>query len=687
MKNRSRYGFTIIEGLISLLCFSVVMVIIALIMKQTESSKKTDIASTQIKNMIKWSSDYLLSNYNKFISNANFTSTFVSFSNIGAPVSANLVTLYGQSGCLYIEKDQNRCPNVGGQYRNSNGCVLNAYLIFGSASSNNPLSKKDATSVLSSLGAGAGLLTYNNNQIKFASKYGERIIPIGATDGTQLQSTCNFDPGSLNPSFAIDISNSYQLKNNNTLNDTQNIDIDNTLKTVQSNQSSLTMQSDLYLDNVVAESKINPLYKCDDFSAFNMNSANQLCLNYGATHNYTLQGNAIITGAVLYGATQCSVSVQGNFYTTSPVCGSVPSAQSNAAYSQCVSPSNYYGGFQLGPINLNGNQCSASYTANYCTNSVNIWEVHYTGCNPQDHDMKYTCVEGTVGTTGYGCGDSSNNPNPCGPNMCAGRKNCWGVQLDGTQCNNSANQTCSTQTYTATQVANPAFGASCGTYIDSAQNATTVTPEQHQYRALDLGSVTYTAPSGSVVSNQNIRAYSNAAPGNPSTQSQLNIDNAGIKAGRINTASAYVSIGSACDSTQVGMMAQQQNYTGSIPTAVKGQLQCTYNPTYCSSGSYCFLPNKGTAFAVTYNPAVSNATCPSGSYVDPTLIDSMVDTSACANTIIKQPSGSVNPTTGVTVYNGIQGTCKNGNGNTIGIVNKLICSTVTNIFSISNYKQ
>ena len=129
-------------------------------------------------------------------------------------------------------------------------------------------------------------------------------------------------------------------------------------------------------------------------------------------------------------------------------------------------------------------------------------------------------------------------------------------------------------------------------------------PAQHDYKSLDFGA--------SNINGQRIQIRSNAPAGSAVNTSQLNINNAGVQAGFIEPTSHFIEAGSSCSSDQMGMISQQLT-NGVIVTS---QLQCMYNPTFCSSPGYCYLPIKTSKFIYKYEYLRTLGQCATGTIVD-----------------------------------------------------------------------
>ncbi len=145
-------------------------------------------------------------------------------------------------------------------------------------------------------------------------------------------------------------------------------------------------------------------------------------------------------------------------------------------------------------------------------------------------------------------------------------------------------------------------------------------PAQHGYKSLDFGA--------SNINGQRIQIRSNAPAGSAVNTSQLNINNAGVQAGFIEPTSHFIEAGSSCSSDQMGMISQQLT-NGVIITS---QLQCMYNPTFCSSPGYCYLPIKTSKFIYKYEYLRTQGQCATGTIVDSNQPSyGVLATAACPN--------------------------------------------------------
>jgi hypothetical protein len=133
-------------------------------------------------------------------------------------------------------------------------------------------------------------------------------------------------------------------------------------------------------------------------------------------------------------------------------------------------------------------------------------------------------------------------------------------------------------------------------------------PAQHVYKSIDFGT--------SSINGQRIQIRSDAPSGSPVNTSQLDFNNVGVQAGYIAPNSHVINPGASCTSVQVGMIGQQLSSGGSPVQFLTSQLECMYNPTFCSGSGYCFLPIKTSRFLYQYSTLQSSGQCPTGTIID-----------------------------------------------------------------------
>ena len=215
------------------------------------------------------------------------------------------------------------------------------------------------------------------------------------------------------------------------------------------------------------------------------------------------------------------------------------------------------------------------------------------------------------------------------------------------------------------------------------------TPELHVYKSLDFGK--------NIMNGQRIQIRSHAPDGSSIELSQLDINNAGIQAGYIAPISHYLEAGTSCSSDQVGMIAQQIK----SDLVINSQLQCMYNPTFCSAPGYCYLPLKTSTVTYQYKTTRVLANCPSGTVVDANQPSDGVSSSSvkCPDMptgwhLSQGPHGILingyTASTGFSYYTGYETVCDFTNNHemqqvAVAALKMLKCTNDSTTFIIDNY--
>lgn len=231
------------------------------------------------------------------------------------------------------------------------------------------------------------------------------------------------------------------------------------------------------------------------------------------------------------------------------------------------------------------------------------------------------------------------------------------------------------------------FRLACSTSSYPAFESVNGTPEEHVYKSIDFGQ--------SAISGQRIQIKSDAPSGAPVHSSQLDINNAGIQAGYIIPTSHAVTIGTSCKATDMSEMVQQI-LNG---VAVTSQLQCMYNPTFCSGDGYCFLPVKTSSFIYQFATLQYSNQCPAGTIVDNIQPSNGIATINCPVysgwTLVQGAHGETmncyKSVTGMSFCSGYQSVCsykdKNGVLQKIQVpaLAQLQCTNSTATYIVDNY--
>ena len=464
-----------------------------------------------------------------------------------------------------------------------------------------------------------------------------------------------------------------------------------------SSGTNMTMQTDLILDNVVRESSVSSKWYCDT-SQEPTSKAISLCLSYASANNLNYMTNSARWASWnSLPNKMCAYNAMANFNTTQYSCN-VNDFPSAASY--CASVSNnykYYGPSYWDVGTLEGNMCvdngavgifdtavcdnvfsRSNYAANFCKASSRL------GCNCDMHGyvpvftysegsgdctsgMEWTCNRTDFFVNGIA---PANPPNP--------------AAFEPLGCNAVMN-------FPAEVINGPTQpNISCGSTTDHATESTTFAPELHQYRNVNFGAITL---KGGATAQLTIKA--DAAPGVASYRSKLDINNAGVEAGTVLAASSIDSDGfykiidgQICSANDLGKIAQEPPLDNNDNQVIlQSQLQCVYNPTFCVSSSYCYLPAKTTSTTYLFNSLLSTFTCPGGTELDASSdISQWITTIDCVTKPqITQTGGRT--ATGFMLYTTVTGTCINNQQITIPILKQAVCVNAENDFVVSNYQQ
>jgi hypothetical protein len=165
---------------------------------------------------------------------------------------------------------------------------------------------------------------------------------------------------------------------------------------------------------------------------------------------------------------------------------------------------------------------------------------------------------------------------------------------------------CGKKTLSAIQIPYPSLGdtKTCGSVERPLLTSTTEHLAQHVYRALDYSN-------GEVGGGRRIQIKSDAPAATTTYTSKLAVSNAGLQFGVISPISHTVAAGTLCKPTELGKILQDMS-----SSTIYSQIQCSYNPTFCSGAGYCYLPIKSTTFDYQFITAKTAYSCPPGTVVD-----------------------------------------------------------------------
>lgn len=712
-------GFTVFELMLSLIVFMIITLFAYKTISTINEKKVKDQVSDQSKAYTKMATQYLTDNYRSLITQTKVAEVILPFGSISQyiPSSANRLTSYYQAPCLYITS--------------TNAETINAYLIFANSDVKaKHLSRIEAGEIARAIGGNAGVLVDSGNG-KY-TVYAATVdgLSISSSAQSKMQQICGF-VALANNSLIINLSQDQSFFSSITGSIDQAATAKDTDPSLKKNGGLVTMQTNLYLDNVIKESSSYQRSYCDAAKLL-VSDANNVCANFANSNNWsTYLGTASWISSVL-SANQltCNATANAHFYstTTNYSCVSVAfppadnycpytiSGKTKVANSAIWSPL---------PGTLSGSQCLSTASAKYqlvgscptvtCTEGwagsmqCNNTFATNNDCYKASTDLnifsldKYqkTCVGGfpPVCSQKY-TGSYNQAANSCTYKIhCINGKN--GIEADINA--NVNNYTGSIDSYftSCAQVSQNAISSqitsdlgfrNCGANVNfPVLNSTIGVPAEHVYRAIDYGQ--------SNINGERIQLRTSAAAGAAPTSSQLSVVNAGLQAGYIAPKSNPVAIGTSCTGTELGKMTQQLNAEIMV---VGGQLQCMYNPTYCFGTGYCYLPIRNSSFIYNFTTLKSSYSCSTGTIVDDNQPTRGINASvSCTNlsgwTITQGVHGvKTNCYDGVAGFSfctGYKTVCsyRNSSGATqdlqINALVQLKCGVTNNTFTVDNYTQ
>lgn len=587
---------------------------------------------------------YLVDNYRVLTQNLKKSNNFIVYTDIGnyIPSGHNAYSKYYETPCLLMSWDTRLEQII-------------AYLIFAPVTPQ-VVTYLDTAKIAYKLGVNAGVLLDKQN--KYTIKGGifneANFLPIAIDD---ISTKCKIKAKTLQNGLIIELTKDgtmFAAIKNKIDQIASQYDPDPSLK--KNGIGNLTtMQTNLYLDNVTKEASSFTKYYCDA-NRLDPNAATTLCSNYAKSIGHIHSGKARWTASVMSGDNKsCQSASEGQFTHTTYACSDQMFKQ-NLANSICQSFASLKGWRIVGDgywssLKLAGNKCISSPMANFDTsyrlscpnyphnphnicgwNAKGLWmetpRLIQKQCAYQWHYDKGMCAgpEYFPMLNHGGCDKYPRDPrNICGWNAkglwmesprrifqsCAYRWHydkgvCAGPEYFDPKLNwyNRKQVVCFKEKSVDAQVGQSIPETKfCGVIATPVLTNNIHVPSEHVYKHLDYGP--------SAITGKRIQIRTNAPDGAAQMNSQLNINNAGLQAGFIAPNSHFITPGSECSVNELGKIVQQL-------TAYKiagGQLQCEYNPTFCSKG-YCYLPIKGASLVYQYNQPQQLGVCPSGTIVD-----------------------------------------------------------------------
>jgi hypothetical protein len=392
------------------------------------------------------------------------------------------------------------------------------------------------------------------------------------------------------------------------------------------------MQANLYLDNVYQESSSITNYYCDA-SKLSTVDANKQCENYGTSRGILIYPNGARWISSIQSGNSCIATAQAHFYSISTIysCTGTNLGSPNGSCPNKKVTSGPMG--TIGIVDL--------------VLGSELWE--------PNSPIKLNEMQCTSSVYGY-----------------------YGSITPGNKywCRNKVVNAVATQSTVDLGQVN------CGTSNYPLLSSSTAIPAQHVYKALDFGK--------SSISGERIQIKSNAPSGATVKTSTLMVNQAGLQAGLITPISHLINSGSICSQSQLGKIVQDMS-----STIIISQLQCTYNPTFCAGGGYCFLPVKNNTFNYKFAVPTNKYECPIGTVVDSNQpIDGISRSVSCPSNlgwILTQGlhgegANCYISITGLKFCQAYQSVCNYTHGQVlVAGLKELRCTNTTTSYTVDNY--
>lgn len=367
------YGYTVLEimGVLVTLCF--VILLTNQFIKAQQQAREINQIADQAKSYSQIAIKYIEDNYRGLVQQSYSQQDIIIPFSVFAeytPEGVTLITKNYQTPCLYLSNGQNT--------------TLRAYIIFGNADiKSQSLDKLTIDKIAKTIGENAGSLVKQGNDSYILSGGIESGISFDDFTINNIVVACNFTPPLPANALAVDLTKGIKLfasikgaldqQSTTTDSDPSLKKVSSILESNPSINSLTTMQTNLYLDNIVKESTTSKSYYCDA-TQLPIIDANAICLDYAAIQGISMYaGTAAWISSVLDSTGQnCIATANAHFYTSSIVatCNGVifPSANSFCPASlngqSLVSGSAYWSPM---PGILSGSQCISNAYATYQT--------------------------------------------------------------------------------------------------------------------------------------------------------------------------------------------------------------------------------------------------------------------------------------------------------------------------------
>lgn len=480
-----------------------------------------------------------------------------------------------------------------------------------------------------------------------------------------LANSCNSNINSFKTgSIFIDLNKNSSMisrKTNITDNSTNNGTNETLKNNGDSNSYNKSIGTNLYFDAIVKESTPWSNYYCDGSRAEIQYSTDvhNTCVAYAQSNSTYLDGVEKITNGGLVG-NKCQYTASANFsgYFTSTWVGANSPAELQAKGQSYINA-----GCQW--------QSTNSSTSNPNKFCIVTWEQAEARAPNRScrYGNTYQCTTGGVTKEFTVCSESPQNQaylnqgcvKTYGPWQNTAEANysgfCTTLDLDGGASQEYVD-------YILCKIGGTiSTPTECGKFLVDAYINSGVTPPQHKFKSLSFGDK----------GSGNILVKSGTADGT-STESDtyLNIQKAGVKSGYILLRSKAIAADSACKSSELGKMIQQQDESTNYTTS---QLVCSYDLDFCGGNGYCYTPLVSQSQFVD-KPNSYSISCPAGLRVDvswnPTVANGGLSYEKCYSGTT-QLNVSINQLQSGKKVTGLSTTCQTANGTPLNYLNRIKC--------------
>ncbi|MCC2624340.1 MAG: hypothetical protein K0R14_213 [Burkholderiales bacterium] len=715
IKNIKSSGFSVIELMGVLVVFAFIIISTHRIMDKMDQAKEYNQLADQSNLFSEFAIKYIQDHYRDLVG-STATGNYVI-------LTANAIREY-EPKILYPFNKMHQAPCVYVTKGLSNN--IRAYIIFGRSSGirSQNLSMLDIGTIAKAIGNNAGILTNINGNYSFTGGVDNLTIPSAIM--TSISTTCGFSMPLAQNLLIVDLTKSSALfasiKGNI---DQQTLDDSPDPSLKKSTATLTTMQTNIYLDNIYAESSTKTIYYCDASKLPGL-EADSLCQNYAASGGiYMDPGSASWVDSQKTGD-QCRATAQASFYrtVTSYDCNGANMGNAEdycpatiddrakdpgSAYWNPIQPafdpgtntcsSEAYAYYKLpgtcdgpqwwintaNPSSRGDNDTAPNWQRAVSINgSIGEGIAFLISCavkQPDDHDTMVHCP----GTYNQSSGRCDIGLRCILSGLCKSQVVNTSFDPTGGGGREPNPRNCGRKVVPAipTQHNIPLGTQTCGTKYYPMIPSTVGVPAQHTYRAIDYGRPGIAG---------RIQIKTKAPIGATSESSILAINGAGIQAGIISPISHMVTVGDTCSPNEVGKAVQ-----GISSTTINSQVQCTYNPTFCPGYGYCYLPLKTTTFTYQFPNRKASYMCPMGTVVDSNQPADGIDTSISCPVItgwnLIQGLHGENTAcyTSITKMNfcqGYQTVCSYAQGTqAVGALAKLKCTSATSAYVIDNYTR